>query len=296
MTWQQTFDQVAEHYARLAMTRGCWAYAQQQVNNLWRTLAFDPALLERTWIYEIDPHDGVVRFLAADTPYSAALPLDPTNGLNNALRGDPGPAEGVINSPEEGRAAVRQRHEHDEHGDDAPPRGDGVLVAVADGRRRDDGEVERVEGREGVVVPAGLDSALPARRVSGVFESRDSSRKRREEGEDEQANADEQALHAVGLDQDESSLGHEASRLSAAASYAASASRCRPSRRWASLASSVVTPFMGTTPPVIPGLSATAQAPPPSPVLRLVAMPPTPSAQASTPTLPFFMAQKPIMF
>ena len=31
MTWQQTFDQVAEHYARLSLTRGCWAYAQQQV-------------------------------------------------------------------------------------------------------------------------------------------------------------------------------------------------------------------------------------------------------------------------
>ena len=31
MTWQQTFDQVAAHYAQLAMTRGWWQYAQQQV-------------------------------------------------------------------------------------------------------------------------------------------------------------------------------------------------------------------------------------------------------------------------
>ena len=31
MTWQQTFDQVAAHYARLAQTPGWWAYAQQQV-------------------------------------------------------------------------------------------------------------------------------------------------------------------------------------------------------------------------------------------------------------------------
>jgi imidazolonepropionase-like amidohydrolase len=38
---------------------------------------------------------------------------DPTNGLNHLLAdaiGTPGPAEGVINSPEEGRAAVRQRY------------------------------------------------------------------------------------------------------------------------------------------------------------------------------------------
>lgn len=31
MTWQHTFDQIAEHYARLAMQRGWWQYARQQV-------------------------------------------------------------------------------------------------------------------------------------------------------------------------------------------------------------------------------------------------------------------------
>jgi len=35
---------------------------------------------------------------------------DPTNGLNNQLRGDPGPVEGVINGPDEARKAVRQRY------------------------------------------------------------------------------------------------------------------------------------------------------------------------------------------
>ena len=35
---------------------------------------------------------------------------DPTNGVNNQLRGDPGPAEGVVNSPEDGRKAVRARY------------------------------------------------------------------------------------------------------------------------------------------------------------------------------------------
>lgn len=37
---------------------------------------------------------------------------DPTNGLRNDLKGDPGPKEGVINSPEEARKAVRQRYKN----------------------------------------------------------------------------------------------------------------------------------------------------------------------------------------
>ena len=35
---------------------------------------------------------------------------DPTNGMRNDLRGDPGPKEGVVNSPEDGKKAVRQRY------------------------------------------------------------------------------------------------------------------------------------------------------------------------------------------
>ena len=31
MTWSETFERTAEHYARLAMTRGLWQYAQSQV-------------------------------------------------------------------------------------------------------------------------------------------------------------------------------------------------------------------------------------------------------------------------
>ena len=37
---------------------------------------------------------------------------DPTNGVREDLRGDPGPADGVINSPEEARKAVRQRYKN----------------------------------------------------------------------------------------------------------------------------------------------------------------------------------------
>lgn len=35
---------------------------------------------------------------------------DPTNGSNKDLMGDPGPKEGVVNSPEDGKKAVRQRY------------------------------------------------------------------------------------------------------------------------------------------------------------------------------------------
>ncbi|MGI9546580.1 MAG: amidohydrolase family protein [Flavobacteriaceae bacterium] len=35
---------------------------------------------------------------------------DPTNGYRKDLMGDPGPEEGVVNSPEDGRKAVRQRY------------------------------------------------------------------------------------------------------------------------------------------------------------------------------------------
>ena len=37
---------------------------------------------------------------------------DPTNGRKKELMGDPGPAEGVINSPEDARKAVRQRYKN----------------------------------------------------------------------------------------------------------------------------------------------------------------------------------------
>lgn len=37
---------------------------------------------------------------------------DPTNGRNQEFRGDPGPAEGVINGPDDARKAVRQRYKN----------------------------------------------------------------------------------------------------------------------------------------------------------------------------------------
>jgi len=36
VTWTDTFTRIAEHYARLAMTPGCWQYAQARVADLER--------------------------------------------------------------------------------------------------------------------------------------------------------------------------------------------------------------------------------------------------------------------
>lgn len=44
------------------------------------TATLQPALLERTWIYELDLQDRLVRYAAADTKFTAELPLDPMHG------------------------------------------------------------------------------------------------------------------------------------------------------------------------------------------------------------------------
>ena len=57
---------------------------------------------------------GVVKgpriFTAGKTIASTGGHGDPTNGMREDLRGDPGPKEGVVNSPEDAKKAVRQRY------------------------------------------------------------------------------------------------------------------------------------------------------------------------------------------
>lgn len=57
---------------------------------------------------------GVVKgpriFTAGKTIATTGGHGDPTNGMREDLRGDPGPKEGVVNSPEDGKKAVRQRY------------------------------------------------------------------------------------------------------------------------------------------------------------------------------------------
>jgi len=57
---------------------------------------------------------GVVKgpriFTAGKTIASTGGHGDPTNGMREDLRGNPGPKEGVVNSPEDAKKAVRQRY------------------------------------------------------------------------------------------------------------------------------------------------------------------------------------------
>ena len=54
--------------------------------------------------------DGPRIFTAGKTIATTGGHADPTNGVRKELMGDPGPAEGVINGPDEARKAVRQRY------------------------------------------------------------------------------------------------------------------------------------------------------------------------------------------
>ena len=54
--------------------------------------------------------DGPRIFTAGKTIATTGGHADPTNGYRKDLMGDPGPAEGVINSPDDARKAVRQRY------------------------------------------------------------------------------------------------------------------------------------------------------------------------------------------
>ena len=54
--------------------------------------------------------DGPRIFTAGKAIATTGGHADPTNGSKNALMGDPGPKEGVVNSAEDARKAVRQRY------------------------------------------------------------------------------------------------------------------------------------------------------------------------------------------
>jgi imidazolonepropionase-like amidohydrolase len=61
---------------------------------------------ERGWV------EGPRIFTAGKSIATTGGHADPTNGVNRQLMGNPGPDEGVINSPEEARKAVRQAYKN----------------------------------------------------------------------------------------------------------------------------------------------------------------------------------------
>ncbi len=56
--------------------------------------------------------DGPRIFTAGKTLATTGGHADPTNGMRKDLMGDPGPKEGVVNSADDGRKAVRQRYKN----------------------------------------------------------------------------------------------------------------------------------------------------------------------------------------
>ncbi|MFT6930870.1 MAG: imidazolonepropionase-like amidohydrolase [Sediminicola sp.] len=54
--------------------------------------------------------DGPRIFTAGNSIATTGGHADPTNGMKQVLMGDTGPKEGVVNSPEDGKKAVRQRY------------------------------------------------------------------------------------------------------------------------------------------------------------------------------------------
>ena len=125
------------------------------------TALLHPALAERTWIYEIDRTDRLVRYAALDTPFTAALPLDPmhgTVGVEPAL-GEvrsslaPGDWGGNMDTPEM-RAGVTCYL-----GVNVP----GALFSLGDGHARQ-GEGEAC----GVAVECAMDTVLIVDLVKGV--------------------------------------------------------------------------------------------------------------------------------
>jgi len=54
--------------------------------------------------------EGPRIFTTGKTIGSTGSHADPTSGVRKDLMGDPGPAEGIVNSPEDARKAVRQRY------------------------------------------------------------------------------------------------------------------------------------------------------------------------------------------
>ncbi len=77
--------------------------------------------------------DGPRIYTAGKSIATTGGHADPTNGLNRHFRGDPGPADGVVNGPEEAMKAIRQRYKEGSDLIKITATG-GVLSLAADGQ------------------------------------------------------------------------------------------------------------------------------------------------------------------
>jgi len=97
-------DQVllANHYANITLQAG-FTTVRNLGDSYNATVALRNAIEEGV-------ATGPRIFTAAKTIATTGGHGDPTNGFRKDLMGDPGPEEGVVNSPEDARKAVRQRY------------------------------------------------------------------------------------------------------------------------------------------------------------------------------------------
>ncbi|NJC72326.1 acetamidase [Planosporangium thailandense] len=126
-----------------------------------RTAMLQPALAERTWIYDIDPAAGVVRYQARDSAFAVELPLDPMHGtvgvapalgeVRSALT--PGPWGGNMDTPEMRAGTTCYLGVNV----------DGALFSFGDGHARQ-GEGETC----GVAVETAMDTVVLVDLVKGV--------------------------------------------------------------------------------------------------------------------------------
>ncbi|RJK92968.1 acetamidase/formamidase family protein [Vallicoccus soli] len=126
-----------------------------------RTAMLHPALPERTWVYELDLQERLVRYAARDTDFTAALPLDPMHGtvgvapplgeVRSSLT--PGSWGGNMDTPEMRAGATCYLGVNVE----------GALLSLGDGHARQ-GEGETC----GVAVETAMDTTLVVELVKGA--------------------------------------------------------------------------------------------------------------------------------
>ncbi|MBT8184213.1 MAG: amidohydrolase family protein, partial [Eudoraea sp.] len=91
---------------------------------------------------------------------------DPTNGMREDLRGDPGPKEGVVNSPEDGKKAVRQRYK--DGADVIKITATGGVMSVAKNGRNPQFTVEEIEAITATAKDYGMLTAAHAHGDEGM--------------------------------------------------------------------------------------------------------------------------------
>lgn len=110
--------------------------------------------------------DGPRIFTAGKSLATTGGHEDPTNGMRKELMGDPGPKEGVVNSPEDGRKAVRQRYK--EGSDVIKITATGGVLSVAKSGQNPQFTLEEIKAITGTAKDYGFSVAAHAHGDEGM--------------------------------------------------------------------------------------------------------------------------------